>query len=83
MLNFCFVNRSEWSDLNITYPFPTIDWKPESGYDENVQPEAQPWRSYGAGQFYGLTIVLDTQTDEYYCSSTASVGFKVKIQFND
>ena len=62
----------------MTFPFNnSIDWNPETGYDEDVPPDSLPWRPYGAGQFYGLTLVLDVDMDEYYCSSTASVGFKV------
>ncbi|CAG5077424.1 Similar to ppk28: Pickpocket protein 28 (Drosophila melanogaster) [Cotesia congregata] len=69
----------EWSDLNITFPFPIMDWKPETGYNDSVHPETQPWRPYGAGKYYGLTLVLDTNIKEYYCSSTASVGFKLLL----
>ncbi|KAG8035520.1 hypothetical protein G9C98_006966 [Cotesia typhae] len=42
-------------------------------------PETQPWRPYGAGKYYGLTLVLDTNIKEYYCSSTASIGFKLLL----
>lgn len=72
-----FACRRDWSDINMTFPFNSIDWNPETGYDENVPPDSIPWRPYGAGQYYGLTLVLDVDVDEYYCSSTASVGFKV------
>lgn len=56
-----------------------MDWKPETGYNDSVHPETQPWRPYGAGKYYGLTLVLDTDVREYYCSSTASVGFKLLL----
>lgn len=71
--------RLEWSDLNITYPYNTIDWKPEAGYQKSVLPDDQPWRPYGAGKYLGLTIVLDAQLAEYYCSSTLSAGFKMLL----
>lgn len=38
-----------------------------------------PWRPYGAGQTYGLTLALDVDINEYYCSSTAGAGFKVRF----
>lgn len=63
--------------MNISYPSTTIDWNAEDGYKPNVPPDAVPWRPYGAGLYYGLTLVLDVETDEYYCSSTAGAGFKV------
>ncbi|KAG7200622.1 hypothetical protein KM043_001178 [Ampulex compressa] len=75
--NLSNIPRRDWSDLNITFPFNSSDWNPEDGYDLDVQPDTIPWRPYGAGQFYGLTLVLDADIKEYYCSSTASVGFKV------
>lgn len=36
----------------------------------------------GAGAHLGLTVVLDAQTDNYYCSSTSSIGFKVNRKLN-
>lgn len=69
--------RHDWPDLNITYPSVSVDWNAEKGYDANMPPDVIPWRPYGAGLFYGLTLVLDVESSEYYCSSTAGVGFKV------
>ncbi|XP_043266575.1 pickpocket protein 28-like isoform X2 [Venturia canescens] len=74
---YLFFNASEWSDLNITFPRNSIDWNPETGYPESTPPDALPWRPYGAGKYFGLTLVLDSDLKEYYCSSTASVGFKM------
>ncbi|KAJ8913266.1 hypothetical protein NQ315_012884, partial [Exocentrus adspersus] len=31
----------------------------------------------GAGAHLGLSLVLDAQVNDYYCSSTDSIGFKV------
>ncbi|XP_063988338.1 pickpocket protein 28-like isoform X2 [Diachasmimorpha longicaudata] len=76
---YLFYNPLEWNDLNIKYDFETIDWKPESGYNTSVAPDTQPWRPYGAGRYLGLTIVLDAKLKQYYCSSTASVGFKLLL----
>ncbi|XP_035735127.1 pickpocket protein 28-like [Vespa mandarinia] len=84
--NFNSVNRKhlfhdprDWPDMNITFAFTGIDWNPEIGYDKQVPSDAIPWRPYGAGLFYGLTLVLDVDINEYYCSSTASAGFKMLL----
>ncbi|XP_061941386.1 pickpocket protein 28-like [Apis cerana] len=76
---YLFYNPRDWSDLNMTFPFNSIDWNPETGYDANVSSDSIPWRPYNAGQLYGLTLVLDVDIDEYYCSSTTSVGFKMLL----
>ncbi|XP_034937695.1 pickpocket protein 28-like [Chelonus insularis] len=76
---YMFYNPQEWEDLNITFPFNNMDWKPETGYKAAIHPDTQPWRPFGAGEYYGLTLVLDTAVDDYYCSSTASVGFKLLL----
>lgn len=65
--------------MNITYPSESVDWNAEKGYDESMSPDVIPWRPYGAGLFYGLTLALDVDIDEYYCSSTAGAGFKVRF----
>lgn len=33
----------------------------------------------GIGTHLGLTITLDSELHDYYCSSTASAGFKVAM----
>jgi amiloride-sensitive sodium channel len=66
------------SDLNVTFPTPTADWTPENGYPSNATPDTLPWRAFGAGAHLGLTLVLDMEADEFYCSTSAGVGFKVK-----
>lgn len=71
----CF--RHDWPDLNITYPSISVDWNAEKGYDASMPAAVIPWRPYGSGLIYGLTLVLDVEADEYYCSSTAGMGFKV------
>lgn len=35
------------------------------------------WVFVGAGAHLGLTVILDAQIENYYCSSTSSTGFKV------
>jgi len=76
-LFFIFIFRRDLSDLNVTFPFPAVDWTPEEGYPRNYHQQSLPWKTLGAGRHLGLTVVLDCEQHEYFCSSTASVGFKV------
>ncbi|KAK0183188.1 hypothetical protein PV327_001254 [Microctonus hyperodae] len=76
---YLFYNPLDWSDLNITYPYPMMDWKPETGYNDTVHLDTQPWRPYGAGSYWGLSLALDTESNDYYCSSTSGVGFKMLL----
>lgn len=69
--------RRQLHGLNYTFPYPSIDWTPESGYPPSAPANATPWRVFGAGKGLGLSVVLDAELFDYYCSSTASVGFKV------
>jgi amiloride-sensitive sodium channel len=62
---------------------PTVDWTPENGYPSNATADTLPFRPLGAGTNLGLTVVLDAEADEFYCSTTASIGFKVKIVTSD
>ncbi|XP_057651298.1 pickpocket protein 28-like [Diorhabda carinulata] len=80
--NKIFRNPNEISLLNQTYPENVYDWNPEIGFsnvgdydNENMVPR----RPLGAGAHLGLSVLLDAQIDEYYCSSTSSVGFKIIV----
>ncbi|XP_065345463.1 pickpocket protein 28-like [Cloeon dipterum] len=77
--DFLFRNPRDLSDLNVTFPFPAVDWTPESGYPWSHHQQALPWRAIGAGKHLGLTVVLDCEKHEYFCSSTASIGFKLLL----
>ncbi len=71
--------RRELSDLNITFPYPSADWTPETGYPETDTKGSvleTPWRPVGIGTHLGLTVSLDSELHDYYCSSTSSAGFK-------
>ncbi|KAJ1524950.1 hypothetical protein ONE63_009806 [Megalurothrips usitatus] len=76
-----FRNPRELSDLNITFPYPSADWTPETGYPEQdkVSLLETPWRPLGIGTHLGLTIAVDSEIHDYYCSSTDSAGFKVLL----
>jgi hypothetical protein len=66
------------SEINVTYPTQTADWTPENGYPPNATADTPPRRAFGVGVHLGLTLVLDVEADQFYCSSSAGAGFKVK-----
>lgn len=74
-----FLLRQDLSELNISYNFPASHWTPEKGYPPDTVNNALPWRPNGQGVHMGLTIVVDAEIHQYYCSSENSVGFKVII----
>jgi amiloride-sensitive sodium channel len=74
-----FRNARNLTDLNVTFPTPTADWTPENGYPSNATADTLPWRAFGAGAHLGLTLVLDVEADEFYCSTSAGVGFKLLL----
>lgn len=68
---------------NVSFSRTKIDWTPEKGYADDSSRNAYPWRAFGTGASMGLSIVLDAALHDYYCSSTASGGFKVsQIDYN-
>ncbi|KAK9888762.1 hypothetical protein WA026_000987 [Henosepilachna vigintioctopunctata] len=80
--NKIYWNPKSLSFLNQTYSNYIYDWNPEEGFPDKITAERSeyiPRRPLGAGQHLGLSITLDTQVDNYYCSSTASVGFKIVL----
>ena len=58
-------------------------WDPDSGYSYKYQyePEVEklPRRTSAAGLHQGLSLLLTVERDEYYCSDSESVGFKVSF----
>lgn len=56
-----------------------INWTPETGYPAKVKRYMYPRPIPGAGNHLGLTVVLDANINDYYCSSTYSYGFKVLL----
>ncbi|XP_067633200.1 pickpocket protein 28 [Eurosta solidaginis] len=56
-----------------------IDWNPETGYPSDLPPKYTPRAASGTGVTMGLSLVLDSALDEYYCSTTNGPGFKVGI----
>ncbi|XP_018575693.2 pickpocket protein 28 [Anoplophora glabripennis] len=74
-----FRNENDISILNQTYPSNVYDWNPEKGFteEETGDENTVPKRPLGAGSHLGLSLILDAQVDNYYCSSTSSIGFKI------
>lgn len=56
-----------------------INWTPENGFPNNLTKNMFPRPVAGAGNHLGLTVVLDAQVDDYYCSSTSGAGFKILL----
>ncbi|EAT48395.1 AAEL000582-PA [Aedes aegypti] len=58
-------------------PFVPIEWTPETGFIGEVTNSTFPRYIAGTGASMGLTVVLDANVKDYYCSSTSSYGFKL------
>lgn len=58
-----------------------IDWNPEKGYKPglNLTEYNYPRPMAGSGSHMGLTIKLNAEINDYYCSSTNSAGFKLLL----
>lgn len=54
-----------------------INWNPESGYPKVLPSNYYPRAASGTGVSMGLSLVLDAELDNYYCSTTNGPGFKV------
>lgn len=55
-----------------------VDWTPEKGYPSVFKTQKiLPRPASGAGSHLGLYVVLNAATQDYYCSSTDGVGFKI------
>ncbi|XP_050307294.1 pickpocket protein 28-like [Anthonomus grandis grandis] len=72
-----FRNMKDISILNQTYPSNVYDWNAEKGFEDIDYGDYIPRRPLGAGAHLGLSVILDAQINNYYCSSTRSTGFKV------
>ncbi|KAM7349881.1 pickpocket protein 28-like isoform 1-T2 [Cochliomyia hominivorax] len=56
-----------------------VNWNLEEGYEEELPKSYYPRTAVGAGVSMGLTVVLNAELDDYYCSSTNGAGFKVLL----
>lgn len=58
--------------------YEPIDWTPEGGYPKKRPSHYYPRVSGGTGSRMGLTVIMNVSSEEYYCSKTKCVGFKVR-----
>ncbi|XP_075157998.1 pickpocket protein 28-like [Haematobia irritans] len=65
---------SNHSDIDEAVP-----WNAETGYPENLPKHFYPRQAAGTGESLGLTLILDVEADQYYCSTTNSMGFKMAM----
>lgn len=69
---------TEHVDENLLGDIEYMTWSPESGYLK-VDKAAYPLPVPGHGSNMGLTIKLDADVSNYFCSSTSSSGFKILV----
>ncbi|XP_062554192.1 pickpocket protein 28 isoform X3 [Armigeres subalbatus] len=60
-------------------PFVPIQWTPETGFIGKQTNSTFPRSVAGTGANMGLSVVLDANVKDYYCSSTSSYGFKLLL----
>ncbi len=64
------------------------NWTMQDGYkqppnlDSLHSTREMPLRAIAPGLHMGLSVLLDVQEEEYYCSGTESVGFKVSFSLS-
>ncbi|XP_073828620.1 pickpocket protein 28-like [Musca autumnalis] len=56
-----------------------VSWNPEFGYSKKLPKQFYPRTAAGTGESLGLTIILNAEVDQYHCSSTNGVGFKMAM----
>lgn len=71
MINETYNNHSDVDEA--------VPWNAETGYPKKLPKEFYPRTAAGTGESLGLTIILDVESDQYYCSSTNSIGFKMAM----
>uniref|UniRef100_W8BES3 Sodium channel protein Nach n=1 Tax=Ceratitis capitata TaxID=7213 RepID=W8BES3_CERCA len=78
---FLFRRNSECANCTAQTPKGTehVEWSPENGYQKNLPRSYSPMPAIGTGETLGLSVTLDVQADNYYCSSASSVGFKILL----
>lgn len=73
-------NMWEWEGSNANYSKGVaIDWTPERGYPKEMPENGFPRQAAGSGHNMGLTVGLNCDVSNYYCSSTNSYGFKILL----
>ncbi|XP_058451931.1 pickpocket protein 28 [Malaya genurostris] len=70
---------TKYQDNDPTNPFQPIEWTPEGGFVGVKTNQTFPRAIAGTGAHMGLTVVLDANVNDYFCSSTSSQGFKMLL----
>ncbi|XP_054087734.1 pickpocket protein 28-like [Zeugodacus cucurbitae] len=70
-----------FANENYKYPegYEPVDWSSEAGYPSDLPEKFIPMKTVGTGESVGLSIVLDVESDQYYCSTSDSIGFKILL----
>ncbi|XP_037931932.1 pickpocket protein 28-like [Teleopsis dalmanni] len=66
-------------DMNVTNNdgYVPVDWNAEYGYPAKLPSRFYPRPIAGTGESLGLSLILDAESENYYCSSSNSIGFKI------
>ncbi|XP_012159624.2 pickpocket protein 28-like [Ceratitis capitata] len=77
----CSFNMVDPKFMYREYPrdYQPVDWSSEAGYPAILPEKFIPMKSLGAGESVGLSFVLDVESEEYYCSTSDSIGFKILL----
>ena len=59
-----------------------LSWNPESGYAYPYNLKDLPRRSISPGLFSGLSVTLNLNRTQHFCTSTSAIGLRVIIKFN-
>ena len=59
-----------------------LNWNPESGYAFPYNSNDLPRRSISPGLFSGLSVTLNLNRTQHFCTSTSAIGLRVIIKFN-
>ncbi|XP_055844441.1 pickpocket protein 28-like [Episyrphus balteatus] len=70
------MSHNDFSNTDGTVP---VDWDPEKGYPKLMPRKFFPRVATGTGESLGLTIILNADLEEYYCSSASGPGFKISL----
>ena len=69
------MEEARWSNWDLENGYIYL---PKNGPNVTINGhEEMPRRALAPGLHMGLSVMLDVQEDDYYCSGTESVGFKV------
>ena len=68
----------KWSIKNgYSEPAEIPDFQNQDDIEKILKNESLPRRALAAGLMAGLTVVLNVEKEEYFCSGSESIGFKV------